>query len=95
MPSVVHPTLLYINSEVVIPAKAGIQRRNTGFRVKLGMTIKVKRLMRHSTRYYVLCGDVVNTFLVRAAGGRTAGYRAWKTGRSLRLAHARLTAKCG
>jgi len=33
-------TLLYINSEAVIPAKAGIQLRNTGFRVKPGMTNK-------------------------------------------------------
>jgi len=31
-------TLLYINFEGVIPAKAGIQLRNTGFRVKPGMT---------------------------------------------------------
>ncbi len=35
-------TLLYINSEAVIPAKAGIQIRNTGFRVKPGMTKRVK-----------------------------------------------------
>jgi len=49
--SVVLPTLLYINSEVVIPAKAGIQRRETGFRVKPGMTVKVKRLMEHSIRF--------------------------------------------
>jgi hypothetical protein len=34
-------TLLYMSSEVVIPAKAGIQIENTGFRVKPGMTIKV------------------------------------------------------
>jgi len=32
--------LLYINSEAVIPAKAGIQARNTGFRVMPGMTNK-------------------------------------------------------
>jgi hypothetical protein len=55
----VRPTLLYISSEAVIPAKAGIQiasgpegpmaqRENTGFRVKPGMTIKVKGLL---TRY--------------------------------------------
>jgi hypothetical protein len=33
-----HLTLPYINSEAVIPAKAGIQPVNTGFRVKPGMT---------------------------------------------------------
>ena len=43
--SVVRPTLLYISSEAVIPAKAGIQIENTGFRVKPGMTIKVKGLL--------------------------------------------------
>jgi hypothetical protein len=32
----------YINSEVVIPAKAGIQIRKTGFRIKSGMTDYVK-----------------------------------------------------
>ena len=48
--SVVRPTLLYINSEAVIPAKAGIQLRKIGFRVKPGMTIKVKGLMTHYTR---------------------------------------------
>jgi hypothetical protein len=40
----VRPTLHYTNSEAVIPAKAGIQLRNTGFRVKPGMTIKKKGL---------------------------------------------------
>ncbi len=35
--SVVRPTLLYISSKAVIPAKAGIQFRNTGFpRIKYG-----------------------------------------------------------
>ena len=35
--SVVNLTLLYIRSEVVIPAKAGIQLRNNGFpRIKYG-----------------------------------------------------------
>jgi len=51
--SVVRPTLLYISSEAVIPAKAGIQPGNTGFPrikygaglVKPGMTIKVKGLL--------------------------------------------------
>jgi hypothetical protein len=49
---------LYINSEVVIPAKAGIQRRNTGFprikygagSVKPGMTNKGKRFLTHYIR---------------------------------------------
>jgi hypothetical protein len=35
-------TFLYTNSEAVIPAKAGIQPRKTGFRVKPGMTNKEK-----------------------------------------------------
>jgi hypothetical protein len=35
----------YISSDAVIPAKAEIQIENTGFRVKPGMTIKVKRLL--------------------------------------------------
>jgi hypothetical protein len=51
--SVVCPTLLYVSSEAVIPAKAGIQFKNTGFPrvkhgaglVKPGMTIKVKELL--------------------------------------------------
>jgi hypothetical protein len=47
--SVVHPTLLYISSEAVIPAKAEIQPGNTGFRVKPGMTIKVKGLLTQYT----------------------------------------------
>ena len=54
----VRPTLLYISSEAVIPAKAGIQLRNTGFPrikygaglVKPGMTIKVKGLLTQYTR---------------------------------------------
>ena len=49
VPNVVRPTLLYISPEAVIPAKAGIQFRNTGFRVKPGMTIKVKGLLTHYT----------------------------------------------
>jgi hypothetical protein len=47
--SVVRLTLLYISSEAVIPAKAGIQIENTGFRVKPGMTIKVKGLLTQYT----------------------------------------------
>jgi hypothetical protein len=45
-------TLLYISSEAVIPAKAGIQIENTGFRVKPGMTIKVKGLLTQYTRTF-------------------------------------------
>ena len=44
-------TLLDIISEAVIPAKAGIQHRKTGFRVKPGMTITIKRLMGRCTRF--------------------------------------------
>ena len=43
-------TLLYTNSGAVILAKAGIQLRNTGFRVKPGMTKKGKGLLTHDTR---------------------------------------------
>ena len=53
--SVVRPTLLYISPEAVIPAKAGIQFRNTGFRVKPGMTIKVKGLLAQYPRFRA-CG---------------------------------------
>jgi hypothetical protein len=49
MPSVVNLTLLYTDIEAVIPAKAEIQLRNTGFRVKPGMTNKGKELMTHNT----------------------------------------------
>jgi len=50
--SIVRPTLLYINSETVKPAKAGIQFANTGFRVKPGMTIIVKGLLTQYTRNF-------------------------------------------
>jgi len=43
--------LLYINSEVVIPAKAGIQFKNNGFRVKPGMTNKGKGFLSHYTTW--------------------------------------------
>ena len=54
-------TFLYNNLRTVIPVKAGIQvasgpkgplaqRENTGFRVKPGMTIKVKGLLTQYTR---------------------------------------------
>jgi len=46
--SVVRPMLLYITSKAVIPAKAGIPARNTGFRVKPGMTNELKGVL---TRY--------------------------------------------
>ncbi len=43
---VLHPTLLYISTEAVIPAKGGIKSNGkTGFRVKPGMTIKVRSFM--------------------------------------------------
>ena len=42
-------TLLYNDSGAVIPAKAGIQLRNTGFRIKPGMTDKGKGLLAHYT----------------------------------------------
>ena len=48
--SVVRPILLSISSESVIPAKAGIQIENTGFRVKPGMTIKTKGLLMQYAR---------------------------------------------
>jgi hypothetical protein len=51
--SVVNLTLLYIRSEVVIPAKAGIQLRNNGLRVKPGMTNKGKRFLTHHTIYQI------------------------------------------
>ena len=63
------PTLLYINSEPVIPAEAGIQLRNTGFRVKPGMTIKVKGLLTQYTTINWLYGEWQNVldFLYRMA----------------------------
>jgi len=45
--SIVHPMFLYVSPEVVIPAKAGIQLRNSRFRVKPGMTIKIKGFLTH------------------------------------------------
>ena len=51
MPLVVRPSLLCMSSEAVIPAKAGIQFINTGFRVKPGMTIKANGLL----TVYTLC----------------------------------------
>jgi len=56
--NVVNLTLLYINFEVVIPAKAGIQSKNTGFprikygagSVKPGMTNKAKIFLNHYTK---------------------------------------------
>ena len=48
--NVVNLTPLYISSEIVIPAKAGIQFINTGFRVKPGMTNKGKRFLTDHTR---------------------------------------------
>ncbi len=48
--SVLRPTLLYINFRDVIPANSGNPAKNTGFRVKPGMTNKVKTFMTHYTR---------------------------------------------
>jgi len=39
---------------VVIPAKAGIQIENTGFRIKSGMTKCIKVFLRQYTRYFLL-----------------------------------------
>ena len=58
MTSVVRPTLLYMSSEAVIPAKAGIQFKNTGFRVKPGMTIKVKELLTQYTNNPSVIGGI-------------------------------------
>ena len=46
---VVRLRLINISPEAVIPAKAGIQPRNTGFRVKPGMTIKGNGLLTRHT----------------------------------------------
>jgi hypothetical protein len=48
--SAVSLTLLYNDPRVIIPAKAGIQIENTGFRIKSGMTKCVKLFLRHYTR---------------------------------------------
>src|SRR3990172_8238248 len=61
--SVVRPTLLYTHSGAVIPAPdrsrgqalAEIQPSKTGFRVKPGMTIKVKGLSTHYTSHDARC----------------------------------------
>ncbi len=63
--SVVRLTLLYISSEAVIPAKAGIQIENTGFRVKPGMTIKAKGLL---TQYAIASFDYAQDRLFRMTG---------------------------
>ncbi len=47
-------TLLYIDSQIVIPAKAGIQITNTRFRVKPGMTNKAKRFLNHNNRAWIV-----------------------------------------
>ena len=44
-------TLLYINSEAVIPAKARIESRNTGYRIKPRMTDQGKRFLIHYTGF--------------------------------------------
>jgi len=58
--TVANLTLLYISAETVIPAKAGIQPRNTGFprieygagSVKPGITNKGERFLNHHTRQF-------------------------------------------
>ncbi len=50
-------TLLYTDSEAVIPAKAGIQMKITGFRVNPGMTNKRKGLMIHDTSNQIITID--------------------------------------
>jgi len=62
-PSVVRPTLLDMIPEAVIPAKAGIQIENNGFRVKPGMTIKVKGLLTQYTRNQGVT-KMVNPFFI-------------------------------
>jgi hypothetical protein len=49
----VRPSLFYINYEVVIPGKAGIQFINTGFRVKPGMTIEARGLLTQRTSLFL------------------------------------------
>ena len=39
--------LLYVNSGVVVPAKAGIQLKETGFRIRSGMTEYLKSSVKH------------------------------------------------
>jgi len=46
VPTVVSVTLLYTDSDAVVPAKAGIQNKKTGFRVKPGMTKGIKLFIR-------------------------------------------------
>ena len=48
--SVVNLTFLYTDFRTVIPAKAGIQFKNSGFRVEPGMTNKVKGFLIYHTR---------------------------------------------
>jgi hypothetical protein len=59
----VNLTLLYVNSGVVIPAKAGIQLKKTGFRIRSGMTEYVKRFLKHYT--IVSCGLTIEVDLDR------------------------------
>jgi len=68
--SIVHPTLLNISPEAVIPAKAGIQLRNSGFRVKSGMTIKIKGLL---TQYAIVlvCLWIIGILMGGCSFGRS------------------------
>jgi hypothetical protein len=47
--TVVSVTLLYTDSDAVIPAKSGIQNKKTGFRVKPGLTKGIKLFIRQHT----------------------------------------------
>jgi len=47
-------TLFYNYPRLVIPAKAGIQTENTGFRIKSGMTKCVELFLRQYTTFHSL-----------------------------------------
>ncbi len=66
--SVVNLTLLYTDSEAVIPAKAGIQFRNTGFRVKPGMTNMGKTFLNHYTSVREQVIDPILLFTLSFSG---------------------------
>ena len=50
MRSVLNLTLIYNDLRAVIPAKAGIEIKKTGFRIRSGMTKYVKLFPKHYTR---------------------------------------------
>ncbi len=55
--SVVFLTFLYNDPKIVIPAKAGIQIENTGFRIKSGTTKCVKVFLKQYTNFSI-CNEV-------------------------------------